>query len=101
MSAEGLEAARTKMVEAGVQPQAIEVFTHYYHQLEEGVTGLIPEDSIEPLTDPPMLGAVEVSPEQAAEALGRTSDLSIPPQYERGWGKYPLRDGVAAPMPPL
>ena len=77
MSAEGLEAARSKMVEAGVQPQAIEVFTHYYHQLEEGVTGLIPEDSIEPLTDPPMLSAVEVSPEQAAEALGRTAIIKL------------------------
>ena len=40
-------------------------------------------------------------PVRAAEALGRTDALSIPPQYERGWGKYPLRDEVAAPMPPL
>ena len=77
MSAEGLAAARSKMAEAGVQPQAIEVFTHYYHQLEEGVTGLIPEDSIEPLTDPPMLDAVEVSEEQAAEALGRTAIIKL------------------------
>jgi UTP--glucose-1-phosphate uridylyltransferase len=77
MSAEGLEAARTKMAEAGVQPQAIEVFTHYYHQLEEGVTGLILEDSIEPLTDPPMLSDVEVSPEQAAEALGKTAIIKL------------------------
>src|SRR3954463_957479 len=77
MSAEGLEAARTKMAEAGVQPQAIEVFTHYYHQLEEGVTGLILEDSIEPLTDPPMLADVEVSPEQAAGALGKTAIIKL------------------------
>ncbi|SEQ92068.1 UTP--glucose-1-phosphate uridylyltransferase [Microlunatus flavus] len=77
MSAEGLEAARTKMADAGVQPQAIEVFTHYYHQLEEGVTGLIAEDSIEPLTDPPMLSDVEVSPEQAAEALGATAIIKL------------------------
>ena len=77
MSAEGLAAARTKMSEAGVQPQAIEVFTHYYHQLEEGVTGLIAEDSIDPLTDPPMLSSVEVSPEQAAEALGRTAIIKL------------------------
>ncbi|RYZ25590.1 MAG: UTP--glucose-1-phosphate uridylyltransferase, partial [Propionibacteriaceae bacterium] len=77
MSAEGLAAARRKMAEAGVQPQAVEVFTHYYHQLEEGVTGLIPEDSIEPLTDPPLLSAVEVSPEQAAEALGRTAIVKL------------------------
>ena len=40
-------------------------------------------------------------PVRAAEALGRTGDLSIPPQYERGWGQYPLRDEAAAPMPPL
>ena len=77
MSAAGLEAARTKMADAGVQPQAIEVFTHYYHQLEEGVTGLIAEDSIEPLTDPPMLSSVEVSPEQATEALGRTAIIKL------------------------
>ncbi|MGI3780664.1 MAG: UTP--glucose-1-phosphate uridylyltransferase, partial [Janthinobacterium lividum] len=77
MSAEGLQASRTKMAEAGVQPQAIEVFTHYYHQLEEGVTGLIAEDSIDPLTDPPMLTSVEVAPEQAAEALGRTAIIKL------------------------
>ena len=77
MSAAGLDAARTKMAEAGVQPQAIEVFTHYYHQLEEGVTGLIAEDSIEPLTDPPMLADVEVSDEQAAEALGKTVVIKL------------------------
>ncbi len=77
MSDEGLQAARTKMAEAGVQPQAIEVFTHYYHQLEEGVTGLIAEDSIEPLTDPPMLDALEVDERQAAEALGRTAVIKL------------------------
>ena len=77
MSAAGLDAARTKMAEAGVQPQAIEVFSHYYHQLEEGVTGLIAEDSIEPLTDPPMLADVDVSDEQAADALGRTVVIKL------------------------
>ncbi len=77
MSAAGLEAARTKMAVAGVQPQAIEVFAHYYHQLEEGVTGLIAEDSIEPLTDPPMLDDVEVDDEQAAQALGRTAIIKL------------------------
>ena len=77
MSAEGLQAARTTMSEAGVQPQAIEVFTHYYHQLEEGVTGLIAEDSIEPLTDPPVLDDVEVSDEQAAEALHKTAIIKL------------------------
>ena len=40
------------MADAGVHTEAIDVFSHYYRQLEEGVTGFIPEDSIEPLTDP-------------------------------------------------
>ena len=65
------------MADAGVQPQAIEVFTHYYHQLEEGVTGLIAEDSIEPLTDPPMLDDVEVSAEDAAAALQKTVIIKL------------------------
>jgi 2,4-dienoyl-CoA reductase-like NADH-dependent reductase (Old Yellow Enzyme family) len=40
-------------------------------------------------------------PVHAAEALGRTDRLAIPPQYERGWGKLPMRDETAAPMPAL
>ena len=45
MSAHGLELAQAKMAAAGVHAEAIEVFSHYYAQLEEGVTGVIPEDS--------------------------------------------------------
>ena len=33
------------MADAGVAEQAIDVFSHYYRQLEEGVTGFIAEDS--------------------------------------------------------
>ena len=40
-------------------------------------------------------------PVRAAEALGATDTLAIPPQYERGWGKYPMRDATAVPQPPL
>ncbi len=60
VSAGGLELARAKMTAAGVHPQAIDVFSHYYRQLEEGVTGFIAEDSIEPLTDPDLLSDVDV-----------------------------------------
>jgi UTP--glucose-1-phosphate uridylyltransferase len=63
MSESGLQAARDKMTAAGVTPQAIEVFSHYYHQLEEGVTGFIAEDSIEPLTAPDLLADVEIADE--------------------------------------
>ncbi len=68
----GLNAAREKMQEAGVATPAIEVFSHYYRLLESGETGLIREDSITPLLDPPMLDDVEVSDEAAREALGQT-----------------------------
>ncbi len=52
MSEDGLRQAREKMRSAGVDPAAIEVFTHYYRLLETGATGLIREDSIEPAAGP-------------------------------------------------
>ncbi|HET9648441.1 MAG TPA: UTP--glucose-1-phosphate uridylyltransferase [Microlunatus sp.] len=77
MSESGLQAARDKMTAAGVAPQAIEVFSHYYRQLEEGVTGYIAEDSIEPLTSPDLLSDVEVSEDQAREALAKTVIIKL------------------------
>jgi len=77
MSESGLQEARDKMAAAGVAPQAIEVFSHYYHQLEEGVTGFIAEDSIEPLTSPDLLSDVEVSDEQAGAALAKTVIIKL------------------------
>ena len=49
MGSAGLEIARAKMVDAGVDPVAIETFAHYYRLLEHGETGLIAEASIEPV----------------------------------------------------
>jgi UTP--glucose-1-phosphate uridylyltransferase len=72
MSETGLQRAQQKMSDAGVHQQAIDVFTHYYHQLEEGVTGFIAEDSIEPLTDPDLLSQVTISDEDARAALSST-----------------------------
>ncbi len=65
------------MVAAEVAPQAIEVFSHYYRQLEEGVTGFIAEDSIEPLTDPDLLSDLEVTDAQARAALARTVIIKL------------------------
>ena len=72
MSENGLTAAQHKMRDAGVAEQAITVFTHYYQALEAGATGLIPEETIEPLTQIDSLADVEVSDEAAREALSRT-----------------------------
>ncbi len=69
MSDEGLHQARDKMTGAGVNEAAIGVFEHYYRQLEQGATGLIREDTIDPLLDPPRLEDVDVSDEQAREAI--------------------------------
>ncbi len=99
MSAHGLELAQAKMAAAGVHAEAIEVFSHYYAQLEEGVTGVIPEDSIEPLTDPDLLAAVTISAEAAVEALRQTAIIKLNGGLGTSMGMdkakslLPVRDG--------
>src|SRR5215213_736821 len=99
MSEQGLKLAQDKMVGAGVNPQAIEVFSHYYHQLEEGVTGFIPEDSIEPLEHPDLLGDVTVSEQDARAALAATvviklnGGLGTSMGMDRAKSLLPVRDG--------
>src|SRR4029453_9230456 len=77
MSDMGLKLAQEKMGAADVPQQAIDVFTYYYGQLEAGVSGFIPEDTIEPLVDPPMLSDVAVSDEDAAAALEQTVIIKL------------------------
>jgi UTP--glucose-1-phosphate uridylyltransferase len=77
MSEMGLKLAQEKMAAAGVPQQAIDVFSYYYHQLEAGVSGFIPEKTIEPLIDPPMLSDVAVSEEDAAAALNQTVIIKL------------------------
>ncbi|MDO5534926.1 MAG: UTP--glucose-1-phosphate uridylyltransferase [Propionibacteriaceae bacterium] len=68
----GLDRARQKMADAGATEAALDVFTHYYRELESSGGGFIREDDIEPLTDPPRLASVDVDPDAAQEALSRT-----------------------------
>lgn len=72
MSEQGLAKAQQKMRDAGVAEAAIEVFSHYYGQLETGASGLILEETISPMLDVPMLADVDVTDEDAAAALDRT-----------------------------
>src|SRR3954454_8443645 len=51
MSAEGRKASVEKMEAEGIPQAAIDTFRHYYEQLESGETGMLPEDSIEPVED--------------------------------------------------
>ncbi|HRC13086.1 MAG TPA: UTP--glucose-1-phosphate uridylyltransferase [Dermatophilaceae bacterium] len=69
MSAEGLAEAVRRMRQRGLDERVIAVFSDYYHQLESGAQGTIPEDSIEPLADLPRLDAVETSDAERAAAL--------------------------------
>ena len=45
MSERGLKRAQDKMAAAGIHQQAIDVFSHYYRQIEEGVSGFIPQSA--------------------------------------------------------
>ena len=99
MSENGLTSAQHKMRDAGVAEQAITVFTHYYQSLEAGATGLIPEGTIEPLTQIDSLADVEVSEEQAREALSKTvlirlnGGLGTSMGLDRAKSLLPVRDG--------
>src|SRR5690554_3935334 len=77
MSATGLAQAQDKMRAAGVDQAAIDVFSHYYGELEAGATGLIREDTIEPLLDPDRLDAVEVDDEAGRDALAKTAIIKL------------------------
>lgn len=99
MSEQGLAAAQQKMREAGVSVPAIEVFADYYRQLESGATGLILEQTIEPMTDPPMLADTQVSDEDARAALDQTviiklnGGLGTSMGLDRAKSLLPVRDG--------
>jgi UTP--glucose-1-phosphate uridylyltransferase len=69
MSEDGLRAGVEKMRAEGVAEPAIRAFEHYYRQLEAGETGLMPEESIEPVADVPSLDELPQDPEAERDAL--------------------------------
>jgi UTP--glucose-1-phosphate uridylyltransferase len=48
---DGLQASVEKMRREGLPDAAIDTFRHYYQQLAEGETGMLPESEIEPVGD--------------------------------------------------
>jgi UTP--glucose-1-phosphate uridylyltransferase len=48
---DGLQASVEKMRREGLPDAAIDTFRHYYQQLAEGATGMLPESEIEPVED--------------------------------------------------
>jgi UTP--glucose-1-phosphate uridylyltransferase len=77
MSEEGLRAASEKMRADGVADAAIDVFAHYYHELEAGATGMLPEADIEPVDDLPRAGDLPDPPDGGKDALGRTVMIKL------------------------
>jgi molybdenum cofactor synthesis domain-containing protein len=77
MSDQGLRASVERMRERGLGPEAIRVFEHYYEQLEAGAQGTIPEASIEPLGRVQELRKVNVSDDEARNALSQTAVIKL------------------------
>ncbi|CAM3923840.1 UTP--glucose-1-phosphate uridylyltransferase [Nocardioides zeicaulis] len=75
-TAHGLDLAREKMRQAGVDEVAIDTFAHYYRLLEHGETGMIPEDTIDPL-DMESLADIDVPDEVAADAIRHTAVIKL------------------------
>ena len=98
-NATGLTLAQQKMREAGVAEAAINVFSDFYHQLEQGVTGSIPEETISPLTEVDRLADVEVDPEVAKDAFSKlvvinlNGGLGTSMGMDRAKSLLPVRDG--------
>jgi UTP--glucose-1-phosphate uridylyltransferase len=73
----GLDLAVAKMRADGAAVEAISVFSRFYEQLEAGASGLIHEADIEPIEDPPRLDTLDVSDEQARDALRHTVVIKL------------------------
>jgi UTP--glucose-1-phosphate uridylyltransferase len=99
MSDEGLQQARTKMEQAGVDPVAIDVFAHYYRLVESGETGMIPESTIEPV-DMPALADVGVPDPAPTDGLAATvvvklnGGLGTSMGLDRAKSLLEVRDGL-------
>jgi UTP--glucose-1-phosphate uridylyltransferase len=100
MSDEGLAQARDKMAAEGVDPVAVEVFSHYYRLVESGETGMVPESTIDPL-DMEALADVDVPDGVATEAIGRTvviklnGGLGTSMGLDRAKSLLEVRDGLS------
>jgi UTP--glucose-1-phosphate uridylyltransferase len=69
MSESGLTAAQEKMRAGGVHEAAIDVFSHYYRELESGATGIVAESDIDPLDQPTRLVDLNYDEEAGRAAL--------------------------------
>lgn len=72
-----LEQAIAVMEDQSVDPRAIAVFADYHQQLSSGVTGTIPEDSIDPLGRITELGDYVAGDDERRVALSGTAVIKL------------------------
>src|SRR3954468_10072497 len=96
MSADGLKASVEKMEAEGIPQAAIDTFRHYYEQLESGETGMLPEDTIEPVEEVTSLGDLpeEDGPLDAAVAIKLNGGLGTSMGMTRAKSLIEAKDGL-------
>ncbi len=77
MSDAGLRDAVERMRADGVGPDAVAVFTDHYRALEAGESGLVLEDSIEPIAELPRLADLSVDERTVSQTFGRTVVIKL------------------------
>ncbi len=97
MSDEGLAAAVEKMRRDEVPDAAIATFEHYFHQLEAGETGMVPEDTIEPVRDLPDAEALPEAeaPLDAAVIVKLNGGLGTSMGMSRAKSLLEVKDGLS------
>ena len=101
MSADGLRASEEKMRAAGVPDVAIATIRHYYEQLAQGASGLVPESEIEPVDTVPDFDELEDPADGARDALDRTvvirlnGGLGTSMGMTRAKSLLPVKDGLS------
>lgn len=94
MTSEALRAATAKMHDAGVDDLAIRVFSDFHSQLGDDVTGVVPESTVDPLTDPPRLTDVSVDTDAVRRALAGTVVVKLNGGLGTGMGVQGPKSGL-------
>jgi UTP--glucose-1-phosphate uridylyltransferase len=94
---DGLQASVEKMRREGLPDAAIDTFRHYYEQLAEGETGMIPESEIEPVEDIQQLDDLsdEDAPLDAAVVLKLNGGLGTSMGMTRAKSLIEAKDGLS------
>jgi UTP--glucose-1-phosphate uridylyltransferase len=77
VSDDGLRAAEEKMAAADVPDAFVATFRHYYRQLEQGESGLLPDSGLEPVSDLASAEDLPADPVGEREALAHAVVLKL------------------------